>query len=287
RRITSKRFATAPEGARAERCALPKPIARQAFTRNPIAGVYVHATAVNNLVRNDGLVEVGRIGATTSSFALVALCATAALAFGPIAAALATIGLAAVWIAGATVAFRHALALPLVEPLTAGVLALGATIGYRFVIADRGKRLLRQSFALYLAPPLVEKMLSSNKPPALGGEMRNVTIYFSDIADFSSIAEKILPTELVAAMNEYLSAMTDVIEAHGGFVDKYFGDAIVAVFGAPLDDPDHATNAVRAALRCAASLATLDRVNAAFGGAVRQRIGLNSGEALVGNIGSR
>jgi class 3 adenylate cyclase len=129
-------------------------------------------------------------------------------------------------------------------------------------------------------------MLSSNKPPALGGETRNVTVYFSDIADFSSIAEKIPPTELVAAMNEYLSAMTDVIEAHGGFVDKYFGDAIVAVFGAPLDDPDHATNAVHAALRCAASLGTLDRVKAALG-AVRQRIGLNSGEALVGNIGSR
>jgi len=78
-----------------------------------------------------------------------------------------------------------------------------------------------------------------------------------------------------------------VIEAHGGFVDKYFGDAIVAVFGAPLDDPHHATNAVRAALRCAAALGTLDRVTAAFGATVRQRIGLNSGAALVGNIGSR
>ena len=88
-------------------------------------------------------------------------------------------------------------------------------------------------------------------------------------------------------MNEYLSAMTDIIEAHGGFVDKYIGDAIVAVFGAPLDDPDHAANAVRAALQCAARLAELDRVKAAFGGDVRQRIGLNTGEALVGNIGSR
>src|SRR5262249_53150768 len=95
------------------------------------------------------------------------------------------------------------------------------------------------------------------------------------------------PAELVAAMNEYLSAMTDVIETHGGFVDKYFGDAIVAVFGAPLDDPDHAMNAVHAALRCAASLGTLDRVTAAFGGTVRQRLGLTTGEALVGNIGSR
>ena len=161
------------------------------------------------------------------------------------------------------------------------------TIGYRFVVADRGKRLLRQSFALYLAPAVIEKMMASNKPPALGGEMRNVTVYFSDIADFSTFAEKIAPAELVAAMNEYLSAMTDIIEAHGGFVDKYIGDAIVAVFGAPLDDPDHAKNAVQAALQCAARLPELDRVKAAFGGDVRQRIGLNTGEALVGNIGSR
>src|SRR5215831_19580643 len=123
--------------------------------------------------------------------------------------------------------------------------------------------------------------------PALGGEMRDVTIYFSDIADFSSIAEKIPPTELVAAMNEYLSAMTDVIEEHGGFADKYIGDSIVAVFGAPLDDPDHATNAVRAALQCSARLGTLDRVSREFGGTPRQRIGINSGSALLGNIGSR
>jgi len=287
RKITSKRFATAPEGARAQRCALPMPVASQKFARDSIAGVYVHATAVNNLLRNDGLTEFGRIGAAVSSFVFAALAAAAALAFGPVSAAFATIGLAIAWIAAATVALRHALALPLVEPLVVGFAALGATIGYRFVIADHGKRLLRQSFALYLAPALIEKMLSSNKPPVLGGEMRNVTVYFSDIADFSSIAEKIPPAELVAAMNDYLSAMTDVIEAQGGFVDKYIGDAIVAVFGAPLDDPDHAANAVHAALRCAARLPTLDRVNAAFGRTVRQRIGLNSGEALIGNIGSR
>jgi class 3 adenylate cyclase/CHASE2 domain-containing sensor protein len=288
RKITSKRFATAPEGARAERCALPIPVASQKFARDSIAGVYIHATAVNNLLRNDGLIEFGRIGAAISSFAFATLAAMAALAFGPVSAASATIGLAIIWIAAATVALQHALALALIEPLIAGVAALVATIGYRFVIADSSKRLLRQSFALYLAPAVIEKMLSSNKPPVLGGEMRNVTVYFSDIAGFSSIAEKIPPVELVAAMNEYLSAMTDVIEAHGGFVDKYFGDAIVAVFGAPLDDPDHATNAVHAALRCATWLGVLDRVHAALGGGtVRQRIGLNSGEALVGNIGSR
>jgi class 3 adenylate cyclase/CHASE2 domain-containing sensor protein len=288
RKVTSKRYATAPEGASAVRCVLPAPAAGQKFTRDSIAGVYIHATAVNNLLRGDALTEVGRSGTGIISFALAALTATAALALGPAAAALAAFGIAVAWTAGATVAFRDALALPLVQPLLAGLAALSTTIGYRFVVADRNKRLLRQNFAFYLAPAVIEKMMASNKPPALGGEVRNVTVYFSDIADFSSFSEKIKPGELVAAMNEYLSAMTDIIEAHGGFVDKYIGDAIVAVFGAPLDDLDHAANGVRAAQRCAARLGELERVAATFQGrTVRQRIGLNSGEALVGNIGSR
>jgi class 3 adenylate cyclase/CHASE2 domain-containing sensor protein len=287
RKLTSKRFATAPEGARAERCVLPVPKTEQKFARDSISGVYIHATAVNNLLRNDSLREFGRVGTGFFSFALAMIGAALALAMGPLAATFAYVGAAAAWTTGATVAFREALVLPLIAPLLAGLAALDIMIAYRFVIADRGKRLLRQSFALYLAPAVIEKMVASNKPPALGGETRNVTVYFSDIADFSSFAEKIPPAELVAAMNEYLSAMTDIIEAHGGFVDKYIGDAIVAVFGAPLDDPDHAKNAVSAALACAARLGELDRVNAAFGGAVRQRIGLNTGEALVGNIGSR
>src|SRR5262249_59292963 len=111
------RFATAPEGARAERCALPIPVASQTFARDSIAGVYIHATAVNNLVRNDGLIEFGRIGAAIASFALAALAATAALVFGPLSAAPLTVGLGVTWIAGATVALRHAPAPPLLPPL--------------------------------------------------------------------------------------------------------------------------------------------------------------------------
>ena len=243
---------------------------------------------MNNLIRGDLLAEFGRLGIGVTAFVLAGLSSTAAFAFGPATAALAFLGLIGAWAAAATAALRHALVLPLIGPLLAGLAALGVTIGYRFIVADRNKRLLRQSFGLYLAPALVEKMMMSNKAPELGGELRHVTVYFSDIADFSTFSEKIAPSALVAAMNEYLSAMTDIIEAHGGFVDKYIGDAIVAVFGAPLDDPDHAKNAVRAALDCAARLPQLNRVAAAFDDrTVRQRIGINSGAALVGNIGSR
>jgi adenylate cyclase len=147
--------------------------------------------------------------------------------------------------------------------------------------------LLRRSFALYLAPQVIDKMLASNKLPVLGGETRDVTVFFSDLAGFSSIAEGMTPTELVAFMNEYLSVMTDIIESKGGYVDKYIGDSIVAVFGAPVDDADHARNAALAALGCRDRLDELNRNSIAFRGhQVAHRMGLNSGEALVGNIGS-
>ena len=120
RKITSKRFATAPETAPTMRCALPVPAAGQTFARDAIAGVYIHATAVNNLLRGDALTEVGRGGTGVISFALAAVTAAAALTLGPAAAALAYLGVAAAWTLGATVAFREALALPLIQPLLAG-----------------------------------------------------------------------------------------------------------------------------------------------------------------------
>ncbi len=289
RSITSKRFATAAdEGALAPRCALPPAPSGKKFVRDSISGVYAHATAVNNLIRRDALVEFGRIGSGAVATLLAALAALAALVLAPIGAAVAFLGVAVAWTGGSIVAFRHATVLPLVEPVLAGLFTLAVTIGYRFGIADKDKRLLRKSFALYLPPALIERMMASSKPPVLGGESRTVTVFFSDVAGFSSFSEKMTPGELVALMNEYLSAMTDIIERYGGFVDKYIGDAIVAVFGAPLDDPDHARNAVRAALDCRARLEELNHTAVAFRGfKLGQRIGLNSGEALVGNIGSK
>jgi adenylate cyclase len=130
--------------------------------------------------------------------------------------------------------------------------------------------------------------MTSERLPELGGEMRPVTILFSDVAGFSQLAERLTPAALVELMNSYLSAMTDIIEGAGGYVDKYIGDAIVALFGAPVDDAAHAIRAVEAALACQAKLAAMNAGEAAFAGReIAMRIGLNSGEALVGNIGSR
>jgi len=206
----------------------------------------------------------------------------------PGAAAVVYVAMASIWTVCATLAFTRSLALPLSEPFLAGLAVMAAIVAYRLVVTDRGERLLRSSFALYLAPQVIDKMLASKKLPVLGGETRDVTVFFSDLEGFSSISENMTPAELVAFMNEYLSAMTDIIESKGGYVDKYIGDSIVAVFGAPADDSDHASNAAHAALGCRAGLDELNQNSAAFKGyKVAHRMGLNSGAALVGNIGSK
>ena len=288
RRLTSKRFATGVEGVRAPRCAVANAPIIAGFKRRSIAGIYIHATAVNNLIARNAAVELGRLPVFLIAALVAALAATAARLFRPISAVFIYAVIAALGVAGATVAFNHALVLPIAEPFVAGVAALATMVGFRFIVADRDRRLLQNSFALYLAPHVIDRMLSSNKLPELGGETRNVTAFFSDIEGFSLIAEKMSPDRLMSLMNEYLSAMTDVIEGHGGYVDKYIGDSIVAVFGAPADDPDHAANAARAALDCCDRLAQLNRSSDTFRvDKLAQRIGINSGAALVGNFGSR
>jgi adenylate cyclase len=288
REITSKRFATGPEGIDGPRCLPPTTAGDAKFARDSLPGVYIQATAINDLIDRDALRELGRFDRGLIAVALAAVTAAAVLMLPLFGAVIAYLAIAVAWTAAATAAFVHAVSLPLIEPLLAGAIGLTTTTGFRFLVADKDRRFLRKSFALYLAPAVIEKMMASNKPPALGGETRNVTVLFSDVAGFSSIAEHLAPTDLVSLMNEYLSAMTEIIQDHGGFVDKYIGDAIVAAFGAPLADSDHAANAVRAVLHCHRRLEELNQSLAALRGRkLEHRIGLHTGDALVGNIGSR
>ncbi len=288
RKLTSMRLGGTSDGAAAPRCALPAPTRTAAAARSDIAGVFIHAAAVRNMIEHDAVRELGFPLRSLLTIAIAALAAVAACLLAPVGAAAAWFVITAIYAATAVALFMRGVALPLTEPTLAGLAALAMMIGYRFVIADREERFLRKSFAFYLAPEVIDGMVASGKMPALGGEMRNVTVFFSDLAGFSSIAEKMTPGELVTLMNDYLSEMTDIIEHHGGYVDKYIGDSIVAMFGAPADDPDHARSAVAAALACRDRLAELNTSHPAFTSRnVAHRIGLNSGEAVVGNIGSR
>jgi class 3 adenylate cyclase/CHASE2 domain-containing sensor protein len=286
-KLTSKRFAVGMEEPKVERCTPAANIAPRAG-RDEINGVYIQATAVNNILRREAVAEAPAPLSWLLSLGAAALGALGALVLTPIGMMAGYALLAFAWTASAAFAFSRGAAAPLFAPLVAALVALVATAGYRLILADRDKLALRKNFELYLSPALIKKMLSSSLPPALGGEVREITALFFDLVGYSSISERLAPAELVALINRYLSAMTEVIEAHGGFVDKYVGDAIVAIFGAPIDAPDHAADAVRAVLACNGALGELNRsIPLADGVELAHRVGLNSGQALVGNIGSK
>jgi class 3 adenylate cyclase/CHASE2 domain-containing sensor protein len=289
RKLTSKRFITAPDSSAYARCVHPPmPLARADVVRETVPGVYIHATAVNNLLRGDALATFRPSLVFAAILVLCGGAAVAGMALSPLPAALALGALGAVWTAACVVLLRHAVAAPLFPPLLGGAVVLALVLAFRFVVADRDKRFLRKSFSLYLSPAMVEEMLRAEKPPELGGETRTVTILFSDVAGFTSLSETLPPGELVRLMNAYLSAMTEIVQKHKGYVDNFIGDAIIAVFGAPLSDPDHARHAVACAIECRRRLAELNRDTAAFAGRrLEARIGLNTGEVLVGNIGSK
>ncbi len=290
RKLTSKRLATELEGVNLpERCAhAPMPgLYRTDFTRDSIPGVLIHAAAINNILNRDALAPLARWQNFALSLALAAVAAAAAMTLPMTGAGLTAFALALAWIAASTLAFRYGVVLPLFQGLASAALALPLLTGFRFAVTDRDARQLGRAFSLYLPKAEIDRMMAAGTPPQLGGEARDVSVLFSDIAGFTALSEKCTPARLAADLNEYFSAMTAIVEEHGGFVDKFIGDAVVAVFGAPLDDPKHAENAVRAALKMRDLLNDpACKLSIGNEGAIRARIGVNTGSVLVGNIGS-
>jgi len=157
----------------------------------------------------------------------------------------------------------------------------------RLACATEDMKASLRSFRKFVPAELVRKVLASGKEAVLGGNHRRLTIYFSDIADFTTISESMSPESLVAHLGEYLQAMSEQVLAAGGTVDKYIGDAIMAFWGAPLENAGHALAACTAAVRNQQLLRKLrERWQAEGKPPFRARIGINTGEVIVGNIGS-
>ncbi|MBI2486401.1 MAG: adenylate/guanylate cyclase domain-containing protein [Deltaproteobacteria bacterium] len=159
--------------------------------------------------------------------------------------------------------------------------------GYRNLVIERRNRYLRRAFSSYVSPELVTEILQDPDKLKLGGETKNITVLFSDIRGFTTLSEIITPVTLVSILNSYLSPMTQIIMDEHGTLDKYIGDAIMAIFGAPLDFSNHPERACKAAL---SMLKNLEKLNMEW----KERdwphisigIGINTGEAIVGNMGT-
>jgi adenylate cyclase len=173
------------------------------------------------------------------------------------------------------------------QPLLGMAISLFAGTAYRYFVEDAERRKVSRLFGRYVSKDVYSQLMADPKLAELGGARRDMSVLFSDIRGFTSITERRNPDELVRQLNEYFTAMVDIVFRHQGTVDKFVGDLVMAIFGAPVDDERHADHAVAAAVDMAAGLGALNRKWASEGRPTLDiGIGINSGEMVAGNIGS-
>ncbi|MBT7066335.1 MAG: adenylate/guanylate cyclase domain-containing protein, partial [Verrucomicrobia bacterium] len=255
-----------------------------------VPGVRVQATALANLLRGDGVRRIRR--RTTLGWVVLLCLLTGCITHGT-RHTLSGLVVTLVVLAGLLITSRSLLAsrhlFIEVVPLVGGVgLTFMAATLINYMAERRHSKLVRTIFEHYLDRSVVRTLINDPAQVKLGGERRRGTVLFSDVADFTNTSEKLEPEELVAFMNLYLDAMTRIIIEEGGFVDKFVGDEIVAIFGAPNDLPDHATCACRAIVRMQQRVDALQPDFRALGCSsdIFFRAGLSTGELIVGNMGS-
>ncbi|MBF0480319.1 MAG: adenylate/guanylate cyclase domain-containing protein [Desulfovibrionaceae bacterium] len=202
-------------------------------------------------------------------------------------ATLAGLGLA-MWFGAAQTLKTHKLFIQPLYPLAVLLLNFVLLTVFKFWREERQRRFIHSAFAHYLSPKVVDQIVQSPDKLNLTGEEREISILFSDIRGFTSISEKLSPTQLVDLLHEYLTPMTHTITEHLGTLDKYIGDAIMAFWNAPLDVANHRAEALAAGLDMIERLGELNTVFAAkYGQTLKVGVGLNCGFVRVGNFGSQ
>ena len=258
-------------------------------------GVEIHANVLDNVLRQDFIYRPRWIGSVRLGLpdiaAILALVLLLDLVLNLLRGrlgALVALGFLGAYLIGSQLLFTHAgIALSVAYPVAAiGLTYLGISVQH-YVVADREKRHTRRTLALYLSPSLADLVSERPETLKLGGEKSDRTVLFSDIKSFTSFAERMDPEQLVELLNLYLGEMTDIVFAQDGMLDKYIGDGVMAVWGAPIPQADHAARACRAALTMIERLAEVNARCTANGWPILHiRVGLNSGPMVFGNMGS-
>ena len=251
--------------------------------------VLIHATTLDNALSNDFIVPLNEplkwlllIAFTTSiSF----LCRYSQLAWQSLALFL---GFGTASVALGFLAYKTLYWVPIAANLTAISIAWVLANALNYSMEGRRRRFIKRAFSQYLSPIVIESVIANPEKLTLGGETKHLTIFFSDVQGFTGIAETLNPQQLTALLNDYLCLMTDIILDEGGTIDKYEGDAIIAFWNAPLNQPDHAERGVRAMLRCQTAIEqNRHRWQSEYGPEIHARVGVNSGPVVVGNMGSK
>lgn len=256
---------------------------------NPYPGMEIHATILSNFLQRDFMHEVPLWVSYSLAVAFAFVISWLFFRIGKIIpATLVALLLIAGYVLAAFFAFHYInLLLPVGAPILSLILGFSFSGAVSYVTEGRRRREMRRVLNRYLSPRVVDEVLLHPDDFELGGREVEATVFFSDIKNFTGLSEKMSPKELVENLNEYFTQACDIVLAHGGMLDKYIGDAIMAVFGAPLQSDRHAASACLAAIEVQEQLkkyySSSDRRN---GPMFETRVGLNSGKMVIGNIGS-
>ncbi len=260
------------------------------FSRGiPMPGVEIQANIVNMFLNNYRLTDIPT-NFMVILILIVALITTAIfnLTSGILKPVLINLVLFFIYIVGIIFTFEIGVVVNLVHISFAWILSVISQILFRYFLVEKNKKELRDVFSKYVSKSVLDEILINPKNIKLGGEEKVTSILFSDIRGFTTLSEKMSPTELTDYLNRYLTSMTDVILAERGLIDKYVGDAIMAFWGAPLPNPHHALDAAKAAIRMIQVLKVFNSENKALGKPeIEIGIGINSGRVVAGNVGSR
>lgn len=269
-----------------------KDLAPTPFNREPVPKVSVHANLYRMLEGQGYVLRTGRAINITIVCVLAVLVAFLALGSGwrrfLSFLCLVAYGVGVFWVFA-----QFNWILPLVVPLSASLMSALSVVLIKLGSEEWQRRRIKALFGAYVAPKLVDEMIDMNQDPQLGGVEAEITALFSDVEGFSALSEELSPHQLVSLMNEYLGALTEVFQEHSGTLDKYVGDAIITMFGMPVPVVDHAARACISAVQmqeCHAALRQKWLESGEWPASVlnmRTRIGLNTGTAVIGNMGSQ
>jgi class 3 adenylate cyclase/CHASE2 domain-containing sensor protein len=247
----------------------------------------IQATAVANLLDGSSL-RAADSWVGPAAIAAIAIAVWALLLVLPLGLAVpSSLAIVAGWGVLSVQLFDRGLVVPMLAPMLAGLLVFGATSVLLASLAVRERVRVKGLFARYVHADVVRELIDGEDRIELAGEEREITVLFSDIRGFTTMSEHVDPVEMVAQLNEYFEAMVEVVAAHDGTVDKFLGDGLMAIFGAPARREDHAERACLAALDMLDRLAEVNRGRVARGlDELRIGIGIHTGNAVVGNVGS-
>ncbi len=252
-----------------------------------MAGIQIHASVVDGILSNSFI----RPGTLVSSVLLLLISTLLVCLIGVHSgfwwSLLATAAVGLVHITIVAGAFRNGVWFPIVPTTLAIMFSQFSCVAYKYFVEGRAKREVRSLFSKYVSPAVVNALITDPSKARLGGERREMTVLFADIRGFTTMSEAARAEDVLLQLNEFFTQMVELLFEHHGTLDKFVGDMIMAFFNAPLDDPNHADQAVKMGL---AMLEELDKLNQAWRAQGKPEldvgVGINTGEMIVGNVGS-